>query len=155
MLTGSSICSTSDLSTGYMALESVRAQGPCCFFFSRPLSFPVTQSYLISWTATREEDPGVLMLIRAVGRLLAGLEEPEGRRKTRSNTVTENLLQHEGSWSICEGTLRSVQCQDGFYWKRRTVSCICCMLVFVVLDTIDQCVIPKKITEMSWKWRIP
>ena len=76
------------------------AQGPCCFFLvffvSRPFSFPVTQSYLISWTATREQDPGVLMLIRAVGRLLAGLEEPERRQETRSNTVTENVLQHDG-----------------------------------------------------------
>lgn len=72
-----------------------------CFFFSRPLSFPVTQSYLISWTATREEDPIVLMLIRAVGRQLSGLEEPERRQETWSNTVTENLLQqaerHEGN----------------------------------------------------------
>lgn len=106
------------------------AQGPCWVFFflllfcrisfSRPLSFPVTQSYLISWTATREEEPGVLMLIRAVGRQLAGLEEPERRQETRSDAVTENLL-----WQPqrCEGnkcefaskvTLRSVGCQEGF-----------------------------------------
>lgn len=41
------------------------------------------------------------MLIRAVGWQLAGLEEPERRQETQSNTVTENLLQqaerHEGN----------------------------------------------------------
>lgn len=34
----------------------------------------------------------VLILIRAEGRQLAGLEEPEGRRETWSKKVTENLL---------------------------------------------------------------
>lgn len=95
MLMGSSVYSTSSPSTGSGALESVRLKVPVVFF-SRPLSFPVTQSYLISWTATREEDPGVRMLIRAVGRHLDGLEEPERRQETRSNTVTENLLQQAG-----------------------------------------------------------
>lgn len=93
---GSCVCSSSDLSTGYVA-PNWSGSRSLLFFVSRPLSFPVTQSYLISCTATREEDPGVLMLIRAVGRLLAGLEEPERRQETRSNTVTENLLQLDGN----------------------------------------------------------
>lgn len=56
----------------------------------------------------------MVMLIRAVGRLLAGLEEPERRQETRSDTVTENLLQHEGNQIVSEVTLRSVGCQEGF-----------------------------------------
>lgn len=35
------------------------------------------------------------MLIRAVGRQLAGLEEPERRQETQSDAVTENLLRRD------------------------------------------------------------
>lgn len=48
MLTGSFVCSTSHLSTGYGPLEFVRLKVPAVFSLFRPLSFPVTQSYLIS-----------------------------------------------------------------------------------------------------------
>lgn len=60
-------------------------------FFPRPLGFPVTQSYFISSTATRKQDPWKLMLIRAMGQQLAGLEEPGRWQGTWSNTVTEDL----------------------------------------------------------------
>lgn len=81
-LPGSSVCSTSNLlGTVGISLESVRLKVPVAFF-SRPLSFPVTQSYLISCMVTGEDDPGVLMLIRAMGRQLASLKDPERQEKT-------------------------------------------------------------------------
>ena len=60
------------------------------------------------------------MLIRAVGRQLAGLEEPEKRQETQSSTVTENVLQQAERHgrtkceTVSEVTLRSVGCQEGF-----------------------------------------
>lgn len=57
------------------------------------------------------------MLIRAVGRQLAGLEEPERRQETQSNAVKENLLLQDketGRGVGPEATLRSVGCLDGF-----------------------------------------
>lgn len=96
-LTGLSVCSTSNVSTGCKSGSRSLLLFFFFFSFSRPLNFPVTQSYLISWTATWEEDRE-LMLIRAVGRQLAG---PGGAWETTGdpgNTVTENLLWQAQTW---------------------------------------------------------
>ncbi len=179
MLTGSSVCSTSNLSTGYGELESVRLKVPVVFF-SRPLSFPVTQSYLISWTATREDGPGVLMLIRAVGRQLAGLEEPERRQETRSNTVTEDLLQqaerHEGNetWNCIWSDFEICRMSRGILIKEKIYE-LCCVLASTAILTLPfkmvqeilnnlvclcnlghivQSVPSKNNIDTCWKWRI-
>lgn len=151
------------------------AQGPCCFF-SRPLRFPVTQSYLISWTAAREEDPGVLMLIRAVGWQLAGLEEPERRQETQSNTVTENLLQqaerHEGNemWNCIWSDFEICRMSRGILIEELWVVLhagqhfnfiflnVCSKMV-QLSNSVCLCslgnIIPKSHTEMCWKGHVP
>lgn len=63
----------------------------------------MTQSYLISWCATGEKDPIMLMLIRAVGRQLAGLEGAWERwQETRSNIGTEKPTLTSWGKMICQ-----------------------------------------------------
>lgn len=113
MLTGAFVCSTSKPSTGYGAQESVRLKVPAVFFFSPDRS---VSSWLRAFSLAdlqREERSA------NANQSCGSLEEPEPRQgtETRSNTVTENLLQQakrrDGKetwnciWSDCEICLTS------------------------------------------------
>lgn len=105
-----------------------RAQGPCCcccffFSFSRPLNFPVTQSYLISWTATWEENRE-LLLIRAVAWKSLRDDRRPGQHCDRKPALTGSDVKGMKCEFVSEVTLRSVECQEGLWFTRRwTASC--------------------------------
>lgn len=99
------------------------------FSFSRPLNFPVTQSYLISWTATWEEDPRVnanQSCGTAASRAWRSLRDDRrpGQHCDRKPALTGSDMKGMKCEFVSEVTLWSVECQEGLWFTRRwTVSC--------------------------------